>query len=57
MQDDPVVDEVRRIRYAYAKRFGFDLRAIVADLRKKEGAHPDRLVSFAPKSVRILKTA
>lgn len=57
MQDDPVVDEVRRIRHAYAKRFGFDVRAIVADLRKKERAHPDRLVSFAPKSVRSLKTA
>jgi uncharacterized protein (UPF0335 family) len=43
MQDDPVVDEVRRIRYAYAKQFGFDVRAMVADLRKKERAHPDRL--------------
>jgi hypothetical protein len=41
----------------YAKRFGFDVRAIVADLREKEQAHPDRLVSFAPKSVRSLKTA
>ena len=57
MQDDPVVDEVRRIRHAHAKRFGFDVRAIVADLREKEQAHPDRLVSFAPKSVRSLKTA
>jgi hypothetical protein len=57
MQSDPVVDEVRRIRYAYAKRFGFDLRAMVTDLRRKEQEHPDRLVSFEPKSVRRLKTA
>ena len=57
MQNDPVVDEIRRIRHAYAKRFGFDLRAMVADLRRKEQQHPDRLVSFNPKPVRRLKTA
>ena len=57
MQNDPVVDEIRRIRHDYAKRFGFDLRAMVADLRRKEQQHPDRLVSFNPKSVRRLKTA
>lgn len=57
MQTDPVVDEVRRIRHAYAERFGFDLRAMAADLRKKEQEHPDRLVSFRAKPVRRLKTA
>jgi hypothetical protein len=57
MQDDPVVEEVRRIRHAYAKRFDFDLRAMVADLRRKEQMHPDRLVSFDPKPLRRLKTA
>lgn len=57
MQNDPVVDEIRRIRQAYAKRFGYDLRAMVADLRRKEQEHPDRLVSYAPKPVRSVKTA
>jgi len=57
MQNDPVVDEIRRIRHAYAKRFGFDLRAMVADLRRKEQEHPDQLLSFEPKPVRHLKTA
>jgi hypothetical protein len=57
MQNDPVVDEVRQIRHAYAKRFGFDLRAMAADLRRKEQDHPDRLVSFEPKAVQRLKTA
>jgi hypothetical protein len=57
MQNDSVVDEVRRIRHAYAKRFGFDLRAMVADLRRKEQEHPGRLVSFDPKPVQRLKTA
>jgi hypothetical protein len=55
MQDDPIVDEIHRIRQAYAKRFGFDIRAMVADLRRKEQEHPDRLVSFNPKPVRALK--
>ncbi len=57
MQHDPIVDEIRRIRQAYAKRFGFEIRAMVDDLRRKEQDHPDRLVSFAPKPVRPLKTA
>ena len=41
MQNDPVVNEVRQIRHAYAERFGFDLRAMVADLRRKEQNHPE----------------
>ena len=52
MTDDPIVEEVRRVREAYAKQFQFDLRAIAADLRKKEEAHRDRLVSFPPRSAR-----
>jgi hypothetical protein len=57
MQNDPVVDEVRRIRNAYAKRFGFDFRAMAADLSRKEREHPDLLVSFESKPIRRLKTA
>ena len=57
MQNDPVIEEVRRIRHVYAKRFGFDMRAMCNDLRQKEQAHPGRLVSFDPKPVRRLKTA
>ncbi len=49
MLTDPVVDEVRRVRQEYAKRFNYDLRAIAADLRKQEHAHADRLVSFPAK--------
>jgi len=57
MQNDPIVDEVRRIRQAYAKQFAYDLRAMAADLRKHEQQHPDRLVSFPPKPARRRKTA
>ena len=57
MQVDPIVEETRRVRQEYAKQFGYDLRAIVADLQKREQQHPDRLVSFPPKASHARKTA
>ena len=57
MQNDPIVDEVRRIRQEYAKQFAYNLHAMAADLRKHEQQHPDRLVSFPPKPARRRKTA
>jgi len=33
---DPIVDEVRRARDAYAARFNYDLRAIYRDLKEQE---------------------
>ena len=36
MIDDPIVDEIRRIRQAYAERFNNDLHAICEDLRRQE---------------------
>ena len=57
MDADPIIEEVRRIRREYAERFGYDLRAVAADLRKREQQHPGRLVSFPPKPVRERRTA
>jgi hypothetical protein len=34
--NDPIVDEVRKARDAYAKRFNYDLDAIFRDLKDKE---------------------
>jgi hypothetical protein len=34
--NDPIVDEVRRIRDAYAARFNYDLDAIFADIKERE---------------------
>jgi len=39
MLNDEVVDEVRAIRDAHAAKFGYDLRAIYADLKKSEAEH------------------
>jgi hypothetical protein len=52
MFEDPIVEEVRRVRQEYARRFNYDLHAIAADLRKQEQEHPERLVSFPAKAPR-----
>jgi len=38
MSEDPIVQEVRRIRQEHAARFDYDLRAIFADLKRTEEA-------------------
>ncbi len=44
---DPIVDEVRRVRDAYAARFNYDLRAIFRDLKEQEKRSGRQLVSYA----------
>jgi hypothetical protein len=47
---DEIVDEVRKIREDYARRFNFDLDAICRDLRQKqEQAGGRRVVSLPPR--------
>ncbi len=57
MKDDPIVEEVRRIRQEYAAQFNYDLRAMVQDLQKRQQEHSDRLVSFPSKPVQKKETA
>jgi hypothetical protein len=52
-----IVEEVRRIRQEYAEQFGYDLRALAADLKKHEQQHPQRLITFSPKLAGKEKTA
>ncbi len=44
MNDDPIVEEVRRVRDKLARQFNYDIHAIFADLRSRERvedpAHP-----------------
>ena len=44
--EDPIVEEVRKVKEALAAKFNFDVRAILADARKREKRHGKRLVSF-----------
>lgn len=47
--NDPIVEEVRKYRDEHAKKFNYDLEAIVADLIKSQELHKDRLVRLKPK--------
>lgn len=47
---DPIVDEVRRARDAYAARFNYDLWAIFRDLKEKEKQSGRKVVSYAENS-------
>jgi hypothetical protein len=49
MNPDPIVEEVRAAREAYARGFDFDLRAICRDLREREREGGHDLVTFPPR--------
>jgi hypothetical protein len=47
MWEDPIVAEVHHTRRELAKKFGFDVHAIVADIRERQVSLGSRLVSPA----------
>jgi len=49
MDDESIIDEVRRIRAEFCNEFNNDINAIAEYLRKKEQEHPERIVNFPPK--------
>ena len=51
MDKDPIVDEIRKARDSHAKSFGYDLKAICADLRAYEKTCGHPVVSYPPKRV------
>jgi len=51
MWKDPIVEEVRRAREAYAARFNHDLEAICRDLRERQAQSGRTVVSFPPKRI------
>jgi hypothetical protein len=52
MARDPIVDEVRKFRDAYAKHFQYDLEAICRDIRVKQTQSGKQMVSLPPKLVK-----
>jgi hypothetical protein len=50
MKEDPIVEEVRKVRQAHAAKFNYNLAAICADLKKKERDSDHPVVSRPPKS-------
>ena len=51
MARDPIIDEVRQFRDAYAKRFHYDLEAICRDIRARQTQCGRKVVSLPPKPV------
>ena len=47
--DDPIVEEVRRIRETLAAKYDFDLKAICDAARKRQRKSGHKVVSFVPK--------
>jgi hypothetical protein len=45
MWEDPIVNEVRRIREELAEQYNFDVGVIFAEIRKKQAALGKRLVN------------
>ena len=48
--NDETVDEVRRARDAYASQFGYDVRRIAEDLRRREREGGRQYVNLPPKA-------
>ena len=46
MTQDPIVQEVRRIREELAARFDFDIEKIVADAQSRQHASQRKVLSF-----------
>ena len=52
MATENIVAEVRQARDALAKRFNYDLRAMIEDARQRQAVGGRRVVSFPPKPAR-----
>jgi len=51
MTTDPIVEEVRSIRDAYARRFDYDLDAIYEDIKRRERERPVAPITLPPRPV------
>ena len=53
MRNDPIVDEIRKIREEYAAKFKFDLKAIYRDLQEKERTSGRQYVEYLPPNPQV----
>jgi hypothetical protein len=54
---DDILQQVRMVREAYAKQFGYDLQAIHRDLKAQEQASGRQVVSLPPRRPRPAMTS
>lgn len=50
MQDDPIVEEIRKVRDQLASEVGYDVRALGRKLQKSQKAGKHKVVSVPQKS-------
>lgn len=53
MWQDPIVEEVRKVRDAHAAQHGYDLKAIFQALKQEEAASERKFVKLAPKRIEV----
>ena len=49
MKEALIVEEVRKIREAHARKYNYDLKKICIDLKEKEKNYGNRVVLLPPK--------
>jgi hypothetical protein len=49
--NDPIVDEVRKVRDVHASRFNYDLDAIFRNIKEREKKSGRTFVSFPPRKL------
>jgi len=49
---DPIIAEIRQIREAYAKRFNYDVHAMLRDLKERQIKSGRKTVSLPPKRIK-----
>jgi hypothetical protein len=57
MVRDPILEEVRSIRDAFAKEHGYEVKAIVAALQREEAESGRKVISLPPKRLSKEQTA
>ena len=57
MWKDPVVEEIRAIRDAYAKQFNYDIEAICRDIKEQEIQSGRKTISLPPKRCNLEQQA
>jgi hypothetical protein len=57
MVQDPIVEQIKRIREEYAARFNYDLEAIARDVRTRQDDGEHQLVRRPPRRVQPVAAA
>ena len=54
MWQDPIVEEIRRIRHEQSARFNYDVRAIIEDARKRQQEGGRKVVMLPPRRPQVV---